>query len=1211
MRLSLWMFVAALLHAAPALAQNPFNDEARRLAREVAREGGNARGALPLLELWQNADWADPEVTQAELERLSRERRLPPQRRAYVTTLLARFMLYRGDLAGSRRAIGDAGFVTDWRVVGSFDNEGKQGFDREYGPEAERLAAWDPDSRYEGREREITWRRYPSETAQFGYVNFDAIFRPYENVCGYAETFVMSPSAQPLSLWIGAGGAVKVWWNGELVHTDARYRGPSFDRGGVGVSARAGANRVLVKACVSDATWGFFLRVGAADGGIATGLRADASEHRAIATAAGPAARPIQGVLAMLDRAAEGERAPARALEDLARYLAYTSSDDPAERRARELARRAAESEPNVERLHLAATLADERGEVMRFGNRAFELAPQNPKARLLRALVLAGGPTPDAALPILRGITTNDVTGAQAAALHATILARLEMNETARSIVERAGGRAPRSAGWTLRRIEAAEASGRADEAIALRRTLLELRYDHVQNRRALAYDALRRGERDEVLAQIEALDGILPDDTRNMRGLAQFYEGLGMEDEALDMMNRAHTLTPEDATILASLGRLQLRLGQQPSAADSLRNALALQPQDAETRELLEQIEPARERADERWAVSTDDLLARRVERSGYPTTILQELRVNTVFDNGLGSSFVQWAAQAHDQEGARQLRTYSIQFDPDTQRVEIRQARVFRADGSVLEATQTFERQLGEPWYRIYYDTRALVVVFPDLEPGDAVEIQYRTDDVAHRNLFADYYGDLTFLQGFSPIRRFDYVLITPARRRFYFNEPRAQGLEHERTTADGRNIDHFFRTDVDAIRSEQGMPGMTEVAPYLHVSTYRTWEDVGRWWWGLIRDQLQIDDGIRRTVRDLVANAPDERTKVRRIYEWVVRNTRYVGLEFGIHGYKPYRVPLIVQRGFGDCKDKASLLYAMLTEAGVDARIVLVRTRRNGAITDLPASLAVFDHAIAYVPSLDLYLDGTAEDSGTTELPGGDQGVTVLVVGPNDARLTRTPVLPPDRNRRTRTLGARLSADGSAELTVREQITGGEAAGYRHTYQAEGTREERFERSLRGLFPGLVLESQTMSGLDELESDIAIDYRARVPDFAATDEGGLRLNPAVLDDLLRRLARNPSRRYPLDLGGTSSYIEERTIELPSGFAVSEVPQGGEAASDFGRLSLSFDVNGRTVRARTEFELRRDRVAPNEYSDFRGWVERADALLRQPIVVGGGGR
>jgi transglutaminase-like putative cysteine protease len=43
----------------------------------------------------------------------------------------------------------------------------------------------------------------------------------------------------------------------------------------------------------------------------------------------------------------------------------------------------------------------------------------------------------------------------------------------------------------------------------------------------------------------------------------------------------------------------------------------------------------------------------------------------------------------------------------------------------------------------------------------------------------------------------------------------------------------------------------------------------------------------------------------------MYGFVVTNTRYVALEFGIHGYKPYRVDRVLARRFGDCKDKASL------------------------------------------------------------------------------------------------------------------------------------------------------------------------------------------------------------------------------------------------------------------------------------------------------------
>ncbi len=1189
-----------------AAADNPYDARQRERAQEAVRQGRSARGILPLLEMWRDWDWATPSATAAELERLAADRRLSPARRAYAGALLSRARLRTGDLDASRRLVDELGYVRSWRVVGPFDNEGKQGFDRETAVESDRLGPWDADARFPGRERSVAWRAYP-DVSHYGYVDLDAVLRPNANVCGYAETFVHSERAQPLGLWVGNGGAVKVWWNGEQVLSDEVTRQPDPDRHVAVVGAHAGWNRVLVKACVAETTWGFFLRVADPQGGPARGVRADASAHRDVT--AGHAAvrlpRPPRTDLASLEQAAGGSRPSAGALFDLARFLAWTGADDPAEHRARQLAARAADQDPIVQRLALAAALAAERGEVQRFATRAIEIAPTDPDALLLHARVRATGPDPVEALAVLDRIPPGGVVAMQAAVLRAAILRDLDFPESAMRVVDDASAVAPGAPAWIEQRALAADAAARADRVVELRREAVAARHDDVSSRRALIVDALRRGDEDVVREHLAALDELLPGSAQNALYAAAIQEGIGDDDAALEALVRARAVAPEEASLAAAHGRLLLRLGRRDAAAATLREALALRPQDADTRELLEQIEPE-QRPDEAYAVAPRELLARRSERSGYPVTVLEDLTVNTVYQNGLGSSFKQLAVQVHDDEGARQWRTHSIQFDPDAQRVDVRQARVYRADGRVLEATETFEQQLGEPWYRIYYDTRALVVVFPSLEPGDTVEIQYRVDDVAHRNLFADYYGDLTFLQGFSPIERLDYVLIAPKSRQLYFNEPALEGLRRERTERGDTQVHHFVAEDVPAIRSEQGMPGMTEVAPYLHVSTYRTWEDVGRWWWGLVQDQLQADDHLRSVVRELVADAPDLRTKVQRIHEWVVRNTRYVGLEFGIHGYKPYRVPLIVQRGFGDCKDKASLLYTMFREAGIDARIVLLRTRRNGSIDDLPASLAVFDHAIAYVPELDLYLDGTAEHSGTTELPAMDQGVTVLVVGPEDARLTRTPVLSPDHNRRTRSMDVRLAADGSAEVEVAERIVGAEAPRYRNVYQSGGTRHDRLERALRATFPGLVLESQTMQNLEDLESPIEVEYRARVPQLARRDGSGLRVPPTVLEDLLRGLAPRAARRYPLELGSTSAYVEERTVHVPSGHRAAVLPDGGEAESEFGLLRMRVENDGRQIRTRTELELRADRVPPDRYPAFRQWVERADAILRQQIVL-----
>jgi tetratricopeptide (TPR) repeat protein/transglutaminase-like putative cysteine protease len=1211
-RLSACFALAVVASFAPvARAQNPYEAELARLADEVSRAGTQPRAIVPLLELWRSWDRVPPEVALGHLDRLASDRRLSPAVRSYARMLRAQARLRMGDPQASARELAALGFVRDFRVIGPFDNEGKTGFERVYPPEAGRMGPLDLEGRYPGRERDVAWRAYPDVTLH-GYVSFDAALRPTENVCGYAETFVESERAQPLTLWVGGGGATRVWWNGEVVHQDPGYRTPHPERSVAMVGAHRGLNRVLVKACATDGMWGFYLRLGNAQGEAPQGTRVIAApspeDVARIAAGHGVARLPRAPMapFAALREAAGGERASAQAIEDYARFLVYTGADDPAERAARELSARAAELEPTVARLTLASSLANTRGEAMRFGRRAIELAPNDPGALLLQATLAIAGPSPEDALPLIDRLPRGTRAWMEGALLAAEVLRGLGLLEAARARVDQAAALAPRAPAWVSARASAASSAERRDEHIRLRQEALSLRYDDLAARRVLLDDALTRGDRDTVVAQLDVYRALAADRAHTYAWAASVNEALGRMDEAFASFRRGLEVAPEEASLFAEHGRMLLRAGQSDAAAAELRRALALRPQDASVRELLEQLAPE-QRRDEAFAVAPEVLLERRGPGRGYPVTVLQDLTVNTVFESGLGSSFRQMSVQIHDTEGARQWRTYPIQFDPDVQRVDIRQARVFR-DGQQLSSTQMFERQLGEPWYRIYYDTRALVVVFPDLEPGDVVEIRYRVDDVAPRNLFHDYYGDLRTLQMTVPIRRLDYVLITPSSRRFYFNQPR--GVVHEAREDGPRRIDHFHVDDVAALSAEPSMPGLTELVPYLHVSTYQSWEDVGRWYWGLIRDQLQADDRLRRTVRELVANAPDTRTKVARIYDWVIRNTRYVGLEFGIHGFLPYRVPDIVTRGFGDCKDKASLIYTMLREAGIDARIVLIRTRQNGRIEDAPASLAVFDHAIAYVPELDLYLDGTAELSGIDELPAMDQGVTVLRVGPNDVTLGRTPVLDPERNRRTREVTLSLSADGSGTVDVREEVRGVEAPQYRSTFQAEGLRRERLQRQMRTFFPGLELTDTQFGVLDDFNVPVSLRFGARVPQLAVRDGRLLRVAPSLLNELTGNLAPGSERRLPLDLSTRRAYEESRRIRVPAGFRVEDLPDGGTAESPFGRLSMEVRQQGREVVVVTSLQVRQDRVTPEEYAAFRRWVEEADRILRQRLILSPGG-
>jgi hypothetical protein len=292
--------------------------------------------------------------------------------------------------------------------------------------------------------------------------------------------------------------------------------------------------------------------------------------------------------------------------------------------------------------------------------------------------------------------------------------------------------------------------------------------------------------------------------------------------------------------------------------------------------------------------------------------------------------------------------------------------------------------------------------------------------------------------------------------------------------------------------------------------------------------------------------------------------------------------------------------------MVREAGIDARVALVRTRHNGAIDERPASLAVFDHAIVYLPEFDQYIDPTAEHSGTAELPVEDQGAMVLLVGPKGAELRHTPVLSPDRNRRTRTLYVRLAADGSAQIEGEEQVAGAGAARYREYYQAPGTRRERLERALAPDYPGLALQSETFEALDDLDQPVRYTYRANAPQLGRWDGEQLRFSPSSLHDLIQALAPASGRRYPLDLEGTSSYAEERTVQIPPGTRIANLPAGGEVSSVFGQLRMEFQTSGKKLLTKTYFEVKKDRISPEQYPAFRRWVEAADVLIRQRAAV-----
>jgi tetratricopeptide (TPR) repeat protein/transglutaminase-like putative cysteine protease len=1180
-------------------------------------------GYVPLRQLWNEWDQGDPAEVEESLRALANEARLAPPLRVYAGLLEAYARRRRGDLPGAKQRIKDLGFIGRWIIAGPFDNEGKAGLDRSFGPEDEIAEPLSMSRTYDGKERQVG-NRLSADAFPYGWVDLGTMMRPQEKVCGYATTWIRDPRTKngprPFSIWFGASGAAKVFFDGVEVIKDAKYRDLDSDRFGATVTMRDGWHRLTVKICGDEDAPMFSLRLADPSGAPDRALEADADPAHAKEAAAvrfrkgeKPPAAVMAGPVSTFEKLVAHDD-PA-ALEAYARWLVLTSSDDASDNRARDLARRAAERAPTIPRCLLAGELAENRNQraiwidkaedIVRRGGKGVPLE-ERINTLLARAAHTRAGANWRDAIPFYEKVLALDPDNVAANLAHVELFSEAGLRETALSMLDRALARRPRSVALLRATTAALRELDRTTETEEVSERYATLRYDDTQVLSERIELALAR--RDATLANrwIERLVETNPDSGRSLATAAKAYVALGDRPRAIATYRRALDLSPEDVPTLRALADVYAVGGQTDEQIRLLKKVLELKPQEKDVREYVRHTEPARPRADEAYAQASSEFLKHRGDpANGRTRRTLVDLQVTTVFPNGLASRFHQVVFQPLTDAAAAEAREYGFAFEADTSTVQLRGARIYRKNGQIDEAIESGEGATDNPSMAMYSSQRAFYVHFPRLDPGDVVELLYRVEDVAHVNAFADYFGEVAYLQSTEPVVHSEYVLITPKVRAFYFNEPKVPGLVKKVEEKGNERIFKYTAENVAPLEPEPAMPPLAESLGHVHVSTYKSWDDMGRWYWGLVKDQFIADDEVRRRTLEITKGLTDEKAKVRAVYDFVVQKTRYVALEFGIHGFKPYRCAQIFARGFGDCKDKATLIVTMLKELGIPATIVILRTGLKGDFETSPASLAPFDHAIAYVPSLDWYLDGTAEFVGSNELPSMDRGALAIQINEGKPKLVHLPEPKASESLASKRVEAAVNADGSAQIDWKVEVAGSSAASWRARYHAKATQKQRVQEDLASELPGLDVQSVSANDLDDVEHKVEIKAKAKAPSFARRDGETRTVSLGAKEHLVRSYAPLSGRRQDIRIPALSTQENETVVKLPQGAKILGAPHAAEATTPYGHFKVETETNGTTVRLKTTVAITKSRIPASEYSAFRTFCEQVDRELGQTLT------
>jgi len=475
-----------------------------------------------------------------------------------------------------------------------------------------------------------------------------------------------------------------------------------------------------------------------------------------------------------------------------------------------------------------------------------------------------------------------------------------------------------------------------------------------------------------------------------------------------------------------------------------------------------------------------------------------------------------------------------------------------------------------------FELYSESRQRIIHFPGVVPGSVLEYTYQ-QSVKSLFFLPD---DFTF-QDAIPARlktlSVRYPTAYPLKTLVRHGAP-----EPQREERDGWITLKWEGRDLSPLRWETGMPPYWDIVPSVRLFpgaiiwggvplNATTWEGIGRWYWSLAKNRMTPAPAVKQFASGIAAPGTDSLATIRKLYEFAQQKVHYVSVSLGVGGWQPHSNEEIFLHRYGDCKDKATLLIAMLRSVGLTGFPVLIRTRDMGAMDkDFPST--AFNHAIVAIPQGEglLFLDPTSESTPLGELPWQDQGALVLVIREDGgAEVMQTPLSSPEQNRRNRTVEGRLALNGDLEGTTTIDSWGAERNRMKdfETSASSSEKPELIQSLMGWLCPGASIQSHQMIPPKGPNDPFRIRVEFSVPRLV-TRTGNLGiLNPHVARfPFLGNLGSASSRLYPVFFEELFQENAEVRIALPPGMTLKQVPKGRK-------------IEGPGLTADFEYELARE--------------------------------
>ena len=557
----------------------------------------------------------------------------------------------------------------------------------------------------------------------------------------------------------------------------------------------------------------------------------------------------------------------------------------------------------------------------------------------------------------------------------------------------------------------------------------------------------------------------------------------------------------------------------------------------------------------------------------------SVVEKLRTSYRFENdGTGRRELYARIKVQSESGVEQWGQLVVGYNSANERVEIPFVRVLKLDGSTVTAPQDSVQDLSIPLERdapVYTDYRQKHIIVPGLRPGEELEYDFVT--VTQTPLAAGQFWMEYDFAKFGTVLDEQLVLDVPKDRTIKLktkpgNDPKIADEKDRRVyTWASSHVDKDENEKKKDKEKEKHASKEPEV-PAVQMTTFSSWEEMGRWYASLEKDRRQPSPEIRARAAELIKGKTTDLDKIAALYDYVGPNFRYISLSFGVGRFQPHAAADVLHNEYGDCKDKHTLLASLLEASGYHASSVLINSSRK-IDPDIP-SPSQFDHVFTMVPlgkeKEEIWMDSTTEVAPFRLLSSVLRKKQALII-PQDGvpHLEETPADPPMVNRQVSEMDGKVNEFGKLSAHVKYELRGDTELYMRMLFRHVPRNKWNEWVKQMNTFSGLTGEVSELNVSDPAETHEAfkIDYKIEAANFL--DWSKKKSDFALPLSQINLAEADEDDTDPVKIGSPIEYVYRLRLEFPAKYT-ERAPLPFSMKRDYAHYEATYKVEGNVFSA-----------------------------------------